>query len=125
GTGTIEVKTKEGTATISAGSSADLPSWLPLYPGAAIQSNLSAHGADGHGGTIGFGTSDSLETVTHFYEGALKDAGLKVDTQSLQALGKVGFTSVTAEDEGKKRTAVIQITKVDAGTQVTVVFSSK
>jgi hypothetical protein len=125
GTGAIEVKTKEGTATISAGSTADLPSWLPPYPGAAIQSNLTARGGDGHGGTIGFGTSDSPETVTHFYEKALKDAGLKVETNSLSAIGKVGFTSVTAEDDGKKRTAVIQITKVDTGTQVTVVFSSK
>jgi hypothetical protein len=124
-TGAIEVKTKEGTAIIGAGGSADLPSWLPAYPGATVQGNFSARGAEGTGGSFGFATDDSIDKVTKFYNDALKQAGLKVETHSLQADGKLTVSSVTGEDESKKRTAAVQVITAEGKTQVTVVFSSK
>jgi hypothetical protein len=124
--GTMRVKTKEGTATFGAGSSAaDLPSWLPSYPGAQIQGNFSAQAAEGKGGSFGFITEDSVEQVIRFYKDALEDAGLKVQSQSFQADGKLALNSIIAEDDGKRRSASIQVMTVEGKTQVTVVFASK
>ncbi len=124
-TGSIKVKTKEGTVTLGTGASSDLPSWLPVYPGADVQANFTARGAEGHGGSFGFATEDSIEKVAKFYDDALKHAGLKVETHSIQADGKLSISTVNGEDEDKKRTAAVQVMEAEGKTQVTVVFSSK
>jgi len=123
-TGSINIKTKEGTASFGAGASSDLPSWLPAYPGATVQGNFSARGAEGHGGSFGFSTEDSLQRVIRFYENALRNAGLRIETNPIIANGNVSM-SVIAADEDKKRTATVQAVEADGKTQVTVVFSSK
>jgi hypothetical protein len=125
GGGTFEVKTKEGTATFGAGSSADLPSWLPAYPGATLQGNFTARSSDGHGGNITFATDDSIDKVAKFYDDALKQAGFKVETHSLQADGKLSLSTVNAEDESKRRTVAVQVMGAEGKTQVNVAFSSK
>jgi len=122
---TIKMKSKEGTATLNAGDSAQLPSWLPAYPGAQVQANFSGQSAQGSGGTFGFTTDDSIERVTRFYEDALRNAGLKVETHSIQADGKVTVSSVTGKDESESREATMQIMGIEGKTQVTVVFGSK
>src|SRR5215510_6343124 len=66
--GTVLVKTREGSATINAGQSAEFPSWLPIYPGATVQANVTGHSSDGQGGTVGFTTDASMEKVARFYE---------------------------------------------------------
>lgn len=125
GTGSVVVKTKEGSATFGAGSAAKLPAWFPSYPGATIQGTFSTEGKDGQGGSFGFSTGDSIEKVTKFYEDNLKQAGLKVTTNTVQQNGAIMMGSVVGEDEGKKRTAFINALSEKGETKVTAVFSSK
>ncbi len=124
-TGSLEVKTKEGSAKFVAGSAATLPNWFPSYPGANVQVTVSAQGKDGEGGSFGFSTTDSIGQVVKFYEDNLKQAGLKVTTNTVQQNGVVSMGSLTGEDEGKKRTAFISAIAEKGQTQVTVVFASK
>ena len=124
--GSIKVTTREGTATFKAGGgSADLPGWLPAYPGAKEQANFSAQNSEGRGGSFGFTTDDSVDKVIRFYDDALNQAGFKVETHSVQLDGKLTLRTVNGEDEGKGRTAAIQVTGLEGKTQVTVVFNSK
>lgn len=124
-TGSLEVKSKEGSAKFGAGAAAKLPNWLPSYPGAVIQGAYSAEGKDGEGGGFGFGTYDSIEKVVRFYEYALKQAGLKVTTNSMQQNSTLTMGSLAAEDQGKNRNAFITAIADNGETKVTVVFSSK
>ena len=128
-TGSLDVKTKEGSAKFVAASDAKLPNWLPSYPGAKIQvtlsATISAQGKDGEGGSFGFSTTDSVEKVVTFYEDNLKQAGLKVTTNTVKQNGLVSVGSLAGEDEGKKRTAFINVVSEKGETQVIVVFGSK
>jgi hypothetical protein len=124
-TGSLEVKTKDGSAKFGTGSAAKLPAWLSAYPGATIQGTFSAEGKDGEGGSFNFSTTDSIENVVKFYEDNLKQAGLKVTTNTVQQNGVVSMGSLVGEDEGKKRTAFINVLSDKGARQVTVVFASK
>ena len=124
-TGSLEVKTKEGSARFAAGSAAKLPDWFPSYPGATIQVTISAQGKDGEGGSFGFSTTDAIEKVVKFYEDNLKQAGLKITTNTVQQNGAVTMGTLVGEDEGKKRSALINALSEKGETKVTVVFASK
>lgn len=123
--GSLEVKTKDGSAKFGAGSDAKLPNWFPSYPGADIQGAFSAQGKDGEGGSFGFSTTDSIEKVVKFYEDNLKQAGLKITTNSVQQNGVVSMGSLTGEDESKKHSAFINAISDKGQTHVTVAFASK
>jgi hypothetical protein len=124
--GTVEVKTKEGTATFSAGTQLDLPPWLPEYPGATIEGNFSARSAKGEGGSFGFFTTDSVDDVIRFYEDRLKDDGMQITASpTLSVAGAPKVSMITAEDKQRERTVVIQAISTEGKTQVTVTFGSK
>ncbi|HMG32475.1 MAG TPA: hypothetical protein VKM94_00950 [Blastocatellia bacterium] len=124
--GVVSVKTKEGTAQIGAGSSAQTPSWVPAYPGATVQGNFSAQNAEGTGGSFTFVTGDSPEQVSKFYDSALRQAGFKPKVNSITAAGVVSLTTVIAEEEDKRRTVSITAVPGDNNqTVVTVAYQSK
>jgi hypothetical protein len=122
--GTVEVKSPTGSATFSAGTSAELPDWLPAYPGGTTEGNFSARAKDGMGGSFGFTTTDSVQTVMSFYEDHLRQAGFKVTTMPVQQDGQVISGTVSAEDADKKRTAFVSVTANEGKSQVGVVFKS-
>jgi hypothetical protein len=124
-TGSLEVKSKEGTAKFGAGSAAKLPTWFPTYPGAATQGTFSAEGKDGGGGSFMFSTADSIEKVVKFYEDNLKQAGLKVTTNTVQQNGTITMGSLVAEDDGKARSALINAISEKGETKVSAFFGSK
>jgi len=121
--GTLELKSSEGSMKFNAGAD-KLPDWLPAYPGAAAQGAMSLQNAQGSGGSFHFTTKDSIEQVTSYYEDALKKAGLKVNTNTVQANGKTGMGFVTAEETGGKRKAMVTATAAADGTTVSVNFGT-
>jgi len=125
--GSLEVKTKEGTAKFGSGAAAEgLPSWFPAYPGAQVQGNYSSMGKDGYVGGYQFTTQDSVDRVVKFYEEGLKEAGLKVTTNLINTNGKVTGGMASGEEEGRKRTAFVNAAVADDGsTMVSVVVTAK
>lgn len=64
--------------SFGAGAGNKLPSWVPSYPGAAVQGTYSVQSSEGNSGTFSFTTSDSVTKVTDFYKNELRAAGFKV-----------------------------------------------
>ena len=108
-----------------AGFSVKLPDWFPSYPGAVVQGAFSTESKDGERAYFGFSTNDSIEEVVKFYEENLKQAGLKITTNTVQQNGAVTIRSLVGEDEDKKHTTVINAISEKGQTQVTVVFAPK
>jgi hypothetical protein len=123
--GTVELKSDQGTMKLGAGSDASLPAWLPAYPGATSQGNYSMKTKDGDSGSFNFKTSDSLEKVVAFYESELRAVGLTVNTTTWKAAGVVVGGAVTADERSSNRTASVTLSSENGVTQVNVVFATK
>ena len=120
--GTVEVKTPEGSARFSAGSNVTLPDWIPEYPDAEITGNFSMQNDKTDSGSFSFTTQDSIDEVISFYEDGLKESGLKVSTNLVRQEGKVTLGTAVGEGADKKQSAYVNAQAVDSGTQVTVTF---
>lgn len=126
GGGTMTVTGANGqTATFGAGAGAGkAPSWLPVYPGAAVTGNYDADTTESHAGAITVTSSDALDKVMAFYEDKLKADGFKVEKLTLG--GSVGSGgTVTGATAGDKRTVSIVLSSADGKTQAMVTFNEK
>jgi hypothetical protein len=108
------------------GGAAKLPSWVPAYPGAAMQSAMSGTGSDGdstgEGGIVTFSTPDAPAKVMDFYQGKCKDLGMKVELTTASADGGM----ITAVDEDGQRTIhVIVATGSGNGSSGTITYGRK
>ncbi len=115
----IKVQSNEGTATLGAGP-VKLPEWLAAYPGSTPQGSFTAQGATGSAATFHFTTQDSPAQVMDFYAGALKKAGLSVETTQHDKGGQVA-----GQDAGEQRSAVILVAAGASGTEVNVSFKAR
>jgi hypothetical protein len=114
------------TATIDiAGASSKLPSWVPAYPGARIQANISARGNSpddfGEGGNFSYTTQDSPTQVMSFYQDKAKELEMKVN---LNASSSAGGTLVMANDD-TKRSLTIVASGASSPTTVNVTYARK
>ncbi|HLG15738.1 MAG TPA: hypothetical protein VJH03_14725 [Blastocatellia bacterium] len=123
--GSLEIKSEEGTAKFGGGAPEELPDWLPNYPGADVEGNFSMKGSKGDAGSFGFTTEDSVEQVINYFEAELKVAGLKVTTSFVRGDGRVSYGIATANNAAKDRKAVVTATASGKGSQVSVSFESK
>ncbi len=125
--GVIKVTDEKGNQSVmSAGSGApaNLPSWVPSYPGGTTKGTFDATTNEGHSGAFTVSTTDSVSQMMSWYESQLKSAGLKVDKTTMNASGKDSGT-VTGKSDDDKRTVSIAVGTEDNGTQAIVTFNDK
>ncbi|HXI40506.1 MAG TPA: hypothetical protein VNH83_11030 [Bryobacteraceae bacterium] len=123
--GSFEVKSSEGSMKFQSGAGSEkLPDWLPAYPGSSPQGAFSMQNPKETTGSFSFVTKDSIEQVMRYYEGALKKAGLKVTSNTMQQDGRTNLGVVTAEEAGNKRKAVVNATASPEGINVGVTFTA-
>ncbi|HEV8577437.1 MAG TPA: hypothetical protein VGX68_00025 [Thermoanaerobaculia bacterium] len=143
--GHIEFKTKDGTASIDAssqdgtfkvtndkgevatwgaGTAANLPSWLPSYPGGTVQGTMDTTNAEGRSAAFTMNTKDSTSKVLDYYESQFKAAGFKVDKSTYTANNQTGG-SITATSDDQKRTATIMIGASGEETSAVITFQEK
>jgi hypothetical protein len=107
------------------GGEGKLPSWVPTYPGARAQGNLTAKGESaegiGEGGVVTFTTPDPASKVTAFYEEKCKEMGMTVDLSQLSGTGGM----IIAADEGKQRTLHMMVGTGSGDTTITVTYGRK
>lgn len=116
GTGAVKITTSDGnTATLGAGG--QLPSWVPAYPGATVESNVSGSSNEGSGGNFNLKTSDSSDKVVAFYQDQLKSAGFKLTSNITEQEGKK-IAMLTGEDNDKRRNVTAIIAPDDNGQTV-------
>jgi hypothetical protein len=128
GTGGLKVTDEKGQTATFGGSAApkDLPSWLPVYPGATSQGAMASTTNDGRAGGFSLTTKDSLEQVASYYESQFKDKGLTVEKNMLSSNDKTSGGTITGTSADKKHnSAVILSVASDGGTQAVVTYEEK
>jgi len=125
GTGSLSIKTPDGSMQFGSGASAKMPDWVPTYPGTTPEGTFSMQGNQGNAGTFKFSTKDSPAAVLQFYEQGFKQAGFKITASVTgQAAGSNGGM-VSAEEAATKRNCVVMVSTDSSGTSASVIFSAK
>jgi hypothetical protein len=127
GGGTFKVTDDKGqVSTFNAGAATpqNLPSWLPVYPGGAVQGTFDTTGPEGRSAAFTVTTTDPVSKVMDFYEAQLKGAGLKVDKSTFSSNGQNGGT-LAAKSDDEKRQAGLLLGTADGKTSATVTFQEK
>jgi hypothetical protein len=121
--GKMEVHGANGeTATF--GGAAQLPGWVPAYPGAAPEGVYAAEDATQRGGTFGLTTGDGVSEVLSFYKAQLEGGGFKVTESKYSGPGGDGGM-VVGESGDAKRTVTFTIATESGKTRVAGVYSEK
>jgi hypothetical protein len=107
------------------GGEGKMPSWVPVYPGAKAQGNMTANGQGGdgmgEGGIVTFTTPDPASTVRAFYEAKIREMGMSVDLTQVTGAGGM----VMGQDEGGKRTLHVMVAEGSGQTTFTVTYGKK
>jgi hypothetical protein len=122
--GAVLVTSPEGSIKFGAGA-AKLPDWLPAYPNVTPQGTFGIQGVGEDSGNVTFTVKEPLDKVVSFYEEGLKKSGLTTNSNVLQQNGKATGAMVTAEDQAKKRSAMINLGAGDDGVTVNVTYTTK
>jgi hypothetical protein len=124
GQGEVKVSSEQSQMVFRQGGG-KTPDWAPVYPGAAVEGNVTMQGGEGEGGSFHFTTRDSSEKVITYYETALRNAGMKVSSNTTREGGAVSGGMVMGQNEANKRNVMVTAGASDGATAVTVVFSTK
>jgi hypothetical protein len=112
-------------ANVEIGGGGKLPAWVPTYPGARAQGNITANGESsdgtGEGGVVTFTTPDPPSRVTAFYEAKCKEMGMTVDLTQVTDTGGM----VLGQDEGGRRTLHVMVAGGSGDTTLTVTYGRK
>ena len=103
-----------------------MPKWVPTYPGAKPQGNLTAKGEAedgmGEGGMVSFSSDDPPSKVVAFYEAKLKEMGMSLNLSG--ATGDGGM--VMGTDEAGKRTIHVMVgSGRGEGSTIAITFGRK
>jgi len=116
------VAVTDGNAAVKVGSDAsNLPSWLPVYPGAAPQNTASVNENGKQAGTYVFVSQDSAGKVLGYYSDQLTAANMKLTRTA--SSGDSDAITATQDDNG--RTIVITASSKSDGTHVSVTYEEK
>jgi len=119
-TANVTIKGDDGEVKVTAGVAAtNLPSDLPLYPGATVISNISAQGGEDTGGTTIFQAKAAPAAVVDFYKQKAVAAGLS-ETTAFSAGERVMFS---AARPGGGRAISVVATAQDGGAQVQLTWT--
>ena len=103
-----------------------LPSWVPTYPGAKAQGNITAKGEDdqgmGEGGVVTFTTGDAAPRVFTYYQDKCKEMGMKLEMTQVSDNGGM----IVAQDEAEQRTLHVVVAGGGNGdSTITVTYGRK
>ena len=119
--GNLEVTSKDGTLKFGTGAAANLPGWVPVYPGATAEGGMTGASGGGAGGMAGFKTKDPAKSVVDFYTSKLKDSGFKIaSTFTAETV-----TTMAAEDPNGRTVGVTVDSSDSSATKFSIVYSDK
>jgi hypothetical protein len=107
------------------GGEGKLPAWVPTYPGARAQGNITAKGESsdgmGEGGVVTFTTPDPASKVTAYYQEKCKEMGMTVELTQVTDTGGM----VMGQDDGGRRTLHVMVAGGSGDTTLTVTYGRK
>ena len=122
--GALRVTTPEGEFRAGQGSLAELPSWVPLCPGAQPGGAYSAQSLKEDTGMLQIRCGGSAEQAAAFYEGAMKAAGMSVKRQAA-ASGGAQMVILTGENRESGRSLTATIATSDGGTTANILYKGR
>lgn len=121
GTGSMTIKGPDGSMQFGQGSLANVPSWVPRYPGAQAVGAFTSQQGGEEGGTFQLQCSGSVEEVAAFYERELKSAGMKIQKTSVEGDNRT-VISVVGTDEARQHTVSVTASTSDKGTVANIMY---
>jgi hypothetical protein len=121
---TDEKGQKSTTTFGGAGAPQNLPSWLPVYPGATVQGTYDTTNAEGRTAAFTVSTKDDSNKVIDYYESQLKGAGLPAEKSTYTTNGTTGGTVTGKSADGKREASVI-VSSSEGNTQAVITFTEK
>lgn len=120
--GQLTVTDGSGAVVFSAGqtSATDLPSWVPVYPGAEPEGPHSMKTETTVSGGFELSTADPVNAVLEHYRAALQAAGYAVTVNTYSQDGSQGGM-VNASHEGEQRMVVVILSAESGGPTKAVV----
>jgi hypothetical protein len=124
-TGSVSIKSNKGEMKFGAGEAAEVPDWVPSYPGAKSEGVFSGQTEEGSSGTVAVETTDSPSKVMAWYRDRLDRDGFEVNTTTFEKNGRSAGGSLTAEAKHKHRTVNVVVSVEGGKTKVAVTFGQK
>jgi hypothetical protein len=121
---TDEKGQKSTTTFGGTGAPQNLPSWLPVYPGATVQGTYDTTNAEGRTAAFTVTTPDASSKVIDYYESQLKGAGLPAEKSTYTTNGTTGGTVTGKSADGKREASVI-VSSSSGSTQAVITFTEK
>lgn len=126
GEGTVKITSDEGTVVIGSGAQEQgLPDWVPVYPGAEVQSTYAAASDTEVSGAVSQTTGDTIDQVMQRLSSTLKEQGYSVSTNTFQKNGTTAGGMISAEDAEHGRTLQIILGTEDGTTTVAISYNEK
>ncbi len=119
--GTVEVQSADGSMKFGASANAQMPAWMPVYPGSSPTGTFSTQTNDGSQSTFAFKTQDGAAKVMSYYQDQLKSSGFSINMATNTPQGGM----VMAEDSGKSRSLMITASTSSDGTDVSLTAIEK
>jgi uncharacterized protein YneF (UPF0154 family) len=126
GEGGVTVTSDEGEVRLGASlSAADLPAWVPLYPGAEdVKGSFLARTAEGETGVVTAIVRDGIDQVVEHYRSWMKANGYEITTGVVsESGGKTGVVMGRNKNENRSLN-VTCVREDDGGVRLSIQYSS-
>lgn len=121
----LRVESDEGHVVIGEAGAAQLPEWLPTYPGVSLRGTMSGSSRESTSGVWGFESSDPPHKVLDFYQRELEGKGFEVTVSTQRQHGRtVGGNLHATTGDGAQMVSVIA-TEKDGGSEGTIAYEMK
>ncbi len=117
-TGALTVRGGDGSRVSIGGGPAEVPSWIPNYPGSRPMNAVAAKEAGSNHGMFSFQTDDRPEHVLNFYRDRFTGAHLNVTNEP-----EYGSRSLSVADASDTREAKVTAVRDGTQTDVVVIYS--
>ncbi len=123
--GVIRVESDEGKLVIGGAADAQLPEWLPSYPGLRLSGTMSGSSGGGVGEVWGFEASDLPQDVLDFYQRELEGKGFEVTVNTVRQHGRVTGGNLHATTGDGAQMVNVMATEKDGGSEGTIAYEMK
>jgi hypothetical protein len=125
--GVFTVKTEEGEARFgAAGSAEDLPSWVPVYPGASdSEASYTSTTSEAVSGIVSMQTEDDVDSVLEFYRSKLEESEYEANISTFSGADGDRAGNVVAQHQETDRLVNVSAGRQGEMTQITIQYSGK
>ena len=118
--GKFSVRDGAGRASLTFGGEANVPRWVPDYPGSDPQAAFSAQGHNGESGTFTFKTQDPPDKVTKFYQDQFQASGFEISSNVNDST--TSGSMLVAQDQARHHTITAIVGREGSRTTVAVTY---